>query len=1032
MPLLKGACFAFALAAASLFHATPAQAAGTPVDFNRDITPILANNCFKCHGPDGKERKGGTKELKLRLDRQEGAYANYHGVIPIVPGQPDKSELVTRISSTDPNEIMPPANSGKKLTARQIELLKAWVAQGGRYARHWSYVKPVRPALPEVKNKSWARNGIDAFILARLEKEGLSPQPEADRYTLIRRLALDITGLPPTVEEVDEFVKDTRPDAYEQLVDRLLAKPAYGEQWSRMWLDLARYADSDGYASDTPRTIWAYRDYVINSFNQNKPFDQFTIEQIAGDLLPNPTQEQIVATAFHRNTMTNTEGGTTREEFRNAAIVDRVNTTMAVWMGTSMACCQCHDHKYDPLPQKDYFRLFAILNNTEDADRPDEEPTAKFYTPSQSEQRSKLQGEIAALEKTLKTPSAALLAGQERWEKAFPLDVQWQSPGADVKAQETASPASRNGTASDTYTIEVPLTDSQLAAIRLVTVSDEKTARKGKKGAGKDHVVTRVRVSIVPEAPAASSDLPRPKVPSKITQLALVEVYADEETSGYELAAVLRDPAPKPKKAVAKDKKKMDKPGWLVSAAGGKPHFLTLLPRVPANIPEGSKLVISIEQSSPAHFRALVTSDARAGELARAPLDVVKALAVKADGRTAAQSSTVTQYYLANVAPELKTERAQLPRLKQQLDDMKQVTVPVMRELAGNARKTFIQFRGNYLSLGDEVTPGVPETLGALPAGMKADRLGLARWLVDDNNPLTARVIANRYWEQIFGIGIVRTSEEFGSQGEQPTHPELLDWLATEMVRGKWDRKRFVKLLVTSATYRQSSRVSPELVQRDPDNRLLARGPRFRMSAEMVRDQALALSGLLSHKMFGPSVRPPRPSAGLTAAFGGGLDWEPSPGEDRYRRGIYTEARRTSPYPSTSTFDAPSREICTLRRVRTNTPLQALVTLNDPVYIEAAQALARKMAAAGSTPKEKVVAGFRACMARPPHEVEINRLIELYDEAHESFAQDAKKAADMATNPIGPLPKGADAVDLAAWTTVANVMMNLDEVVMRR
>ena len=487
MSVFRSNRFALVMAGMGLLGLAPVGAAAAPLVFDRDVRPILANSCYKCHGPDAKERKGGTKERKLRLDIQEGAYATYDGVTPIVPGQVDKSALVTRITSTDPEEKMPPPTSGKKLSPHDIEVLKTWVAQGAKYTKHWAYVKPVRSPLPDVKDKGWVKNPIDAFILARLEQEGLTPQPQADRYTLARRLSLDLTGLPPTVEEVDAFVNDKSADAYEKLVDRLLARPAYGEHWARMWLDLARYADSDGYATDAMRTIWAYRDYVINSFNENKPFDQFTIEQIAGDLLPNPTQEQIIATAFHRNTMTNTEGGTTREEWRNAAIVDRVNTTMSVWMGTSMACCQCHDHKYDPLPQKDYFRLFAILNNTEDADRADEEPNLKFFSTSQAQQRAKLQADIAALEKSMTTPTPALLASQERWEKSFPLDLKWQTlkpqtlksaGGAEMTAQDDSSIVVGQSGATDTYTIELPLTDNRLSAIRLETVVDEKPERQ--------------------------------------------------------------------------------------------------------------------------------------------------------------------------------------------------------------------------------------------------------------------------------------------------------------------------------------------------------------------------------------------------------------------------------------------------------------------------------------------------------------------------------------------------------------------------
>ncbi|HLX65261.1 MAG TPA: DUF1553 domain-containing protein [Planctomycetota bacterium] len=1136
-----------------------AHAAERPVDFNRDIAPVLSNTCFKCHGPDGKERKGGTKAHPLRLDTEDGATADYAGSIPIVPGHPEKSALVARVTSTDADEIMPPPKSGKSLNPQQIELLKKWVEQGAKYAKHWSYVKPARPALPEVGRVSgapdWPRNGLDNFILARLEKENLKPQPEADRYALIRRVSLDVTGLPPTIEEVDAFVNDKSPDAYEKLVDRLLAKPAYGEHWARLWLDLARYADSGGYASDTPRTIWAFRDYTIKSFNENKPFDQFTVEQIAGDLLPNPTDEQLIATAFHRNTMTNTEGGTTREEFRNAAVVDRVNTTMAVWMGTSFNCAQCHDHKYDPLPQKDYFRFFAIFNNSEDADRADEEPTFKFLSQQQVEQKRKLEAELAALESKLTTPTPETLKSQAVWEKNFPLELKWTP-----LTESSIGIAVDGGKTTDTVSGKLGADVKRINAIRIEALPGG--AAKNEKSA----VVTRVHASIVP--PAATSiegQFVRVELSGKATHLMLAEVQvfsggenvalkgtasqistdyggdakraidgntdgdyfksnsvshtgigdnlwwevdlkrehaiegitvwnrtdggngaklkdahvivldktrsevwrgeikdppsqskaldtggartiqfasalADAEHNGYDADAVVRDADPKNAKN-AKKNPKADKPGWNINFADGKTHALTLIASAPADVPAGATLHVSILQDGlrkldddlKERFRISTTSDARAAEWSRTPENVVQAIVVSPDKRSPAQRDELTHFYLSTLAPELKTERANLVSLKKQLDEMKPNSVPVMRELAGDKRrKTKIQFRGNYLSLGDEVSEGVPAAFHPLAPGAPVNRFALAKWLVDENNPLTPRVIANRYWEQVFGIGLVRTSEEFGSQGEPPSNPELLDWLATELIAQKWDMKRFVKLLVTSAAYRQSSKVTPELIERDPDNRLLSRGPRFRMSAEMVRDQALACSGLLSSKMYGPSVKPPRPSAGLTAAFGGNLDWETSKGEDKYRRALYTEVRRTAPYPSTATFDAPSREICTLRRVRTNTPLQALVTLNDPVYVESAQALARRMAASAGSPREKAVVGFRACLARPPNELELDRLIKLYDETHVAFLKDLKSATSLATMPLGPAPAGADVAELAAWTTVANVMMNLDEFLMKR
>jgi mono/diheme cytochrome c family protein len=777
-----GTC-AFWIAAGVGGLCAAASPAADAVEFSRQIRPILANNCFACHGPDDKAR-----QADLRLDLREAALGQRGGPKAIIPGDSTASPLIQRITATDADERMPPPG-GKKLTPAEIDLLTRWVREGAKYSQHWSYVRPVRPPLPQVHDRSGVKNPIDAFVLARLEREGLGPSPAADRLVLVRRVALTLTGLPPTLEEVDRFVKDASPDAYERLVDRLLDQPSYGEHWGRMWLDLARYADSVGYVSDEPREIWAYRDYVIRSFNANKPFDRFTIEQLAGDVLPNPTEEQIVATAFHRNTPTNNEGGTDDEEFRNVAVVDRVNTTMSVWMGTTMACAQCHNHKYDPITQQEYFQFFAFFNNTEDADRPDEQPLYSFYLDDQKRQRAGLEAEIAALESKVKPP-------------AKPTDE-------DQK--------------------------------RLKELKDK-------------------------------------------------------------LAAI-------------------------------KPH-----------------------------------------------------------------------------------------------------TVPILRELPPDKRRTtFVHRRGNFLDHGPQVAPGVPAIFPPLAPKAPANRLGLAQWLVDERNPLTARVVVNWHWEKVFGTGIVATGEDFGVQGEAPSHPELLDWLAVEVVEKHWDLKYLVRMLVTSAAFRQSSRVTPETLERDPDNRLLARGPRFRLDAEVIRDEALAASGLLSRKMFGPSVRPVQPSFGLTAAFGGGMDWQNSEGEDAHRRGLYTTWRRTNPYPSMMTFDAAGRETCTVRRTRTNTPLQALVTLNDPVYVEAAQALARRMVnEGGSTSSEKARYGFRLCVSRPPSDAELARLVQLHEEARSRYAKVPEQAQRMATVPLGKLPPGADAAELAAWTVVGNVLLNLDEMFMAR
>jgi hypothetical protein len=760
----------------------PFAQSADPVDFNRDVRPILSKNCFPCHGADA-----GTRAGKMRLDQRDSATKpNKKGIAAIVPGAPDKSDLVRRITTKDERDHMPPPEAKNTPTPEQIALLTRWVREGGAYADHWAFVKPQQSPLPAVKDSDWPRNGIDHFVLARLEKMGLKPTPEADRYVLLRRVSLDLRGLPPTPQEIAEFEKDTSPDAYEKAVDRLLNDVRFGERWARPWLDLARYADSAGYGSDPLRpNMWRYRDWVIDAFNRNLPYDQFTIEQIAGDLLPNATLDQKIATAFHRNTMTNTEGGTDREEFRVAAVKDRVNTTMQVWMGLTMGCAQCHSHKYDPITQKEYYRFVAIFNQTADNDQPDERPTIPAPTTTQIEQNRKIDARIAELNK----------------------DV----VGKSIFNVET----------------------------------------------------------------------------------------------------------------------------WPTRAA--------------------------IEQL----FRS----------------------------------------------------RAQV------------IALPIMVELPANAhRKTFVMVKGNFLNKGEEVQPGVPESFPALKE-TTPDRLALARWLLAPENPLTARVAVNRFWAQLWGTGIVATEEDFGTQGELPSHPELLDWLALEYQRRNWDTKAMLRLMVTSAAYRQSSKVSPEALAADPKNRMFTRGPRFRLEAEMVRDQALALSGLLSGKIGGPSVYPPQPSGLWQAAFNGQRTYPTSTGEDRYRRGMYTFWRRTIPYPSMTTFDAPSRETCTVRRIRTNTPLQAFVTLNDPVYVEAAQALARRiLKEGGATTEERAKYALRLVLGRPPVAEQVKQIVELFESERANYVKDGKRALSLATDPLGSLPAGMDAVDSAAWTVVANVLLNLDSV----
>ena len=1127
-----------------------ASVAEEKIDFNRQIRPLISNACVACHGPDDQERKA-----DLRLDTFDGATMDLGGYAAVVPGKPDESEMLLRILSEDDEEVMPPPKKGKRFTPEQADLIRRWIAQGGRYEKHWSYNPPVKTEVPSVADPTWPANEIDRFLLARLEKEGLKPSPGADRHTLARRLSIDLTGLPPAWSEVEAFVKDSSPEAYAKYVASLLAKPAFGEHWAQQWLDLARYADSSGYPSDQPREIWGYRDWVIGALNRNLPFDRFTIEQIAGDLLPDPTEDQLIATAFHRNTMTQNEGGTSDEEFRNAAIIDRVNTTMAVWMGTTMACAQCHTHKFDPITQHEYFSVYAILNQSADADRKDETPVHSFFTADQRAKRALLEKEIGDLEKRFASPDPAWLSGFEKWDASFPRNLSWQSPKPD---KATTAPAEAGATVSGDGTVtlaknldkasqivELPLNGGPLHAVRLETMPAP--------GFG-NFVLTAVKAEVVPPSDAAGpkARYVRIELPGKarLLQLAEVEVFSAganvaikgkaSQSSQYQDAAAARAidgktdgdyyklsvahtnqednpwwevdlggtfpldrivvwnrtdggtairlerftltvldekrapvwkqptlPAPKDKAEFALGGPRpltfatatadyeqsgfpaasllkpaaADNPGWAVAGATDRPHELVLTLAKPQEVAAGSRLRVTLEQQSVhakhllGRFRIGVTGDAGVSKRLAVPAPALAVLDKAAGGRSEAERKTLTDHYLREIAPEAAKERALLVAARKELEAIKPSTVPIMRELAEKERReTKVQLRGNWQNLGDVVGPAVPAAFHPLPDKAPKNRLGLGQWLASRDNPLTARVVVNRYWEAIFGTGIVSTSEEFGSQGELPFHPELLDWLAVDFMEHGWDVKRLLTQLVSTRAYRQESGVTPELKERDPENRLLARGPRFRPSGELLRDQALAVGGILSAKMGGPGVRPMAPNLGLSTAFGRSNDWTVSEGEDRHRRSVYTEVRRNGAYAGFTTFDAPNREVCTIRRGRTNTPLQAFVTMNDPVYVEANQAFARRLAAevkAGDA-AAKVRQAYRIALAREADESEVATLTRLHGEALAVFKTDAEAAKKMATEPIGPAPEGADLADLAAWTATANVIMNLDEFLMRR
>jgi hypothetical protein len=996
--------------------------AAAKVDFMRDVQPILERRCYECHAE--KKQKSG-----IRLDRKTSVFKGGDSGKPaVVAGKSGESPLIQRVVSTDPDELMPP--KGEKLSEAQIAVLRAWIDQGAQWPddgvaekKHWAYERPIRHPLPKVKNPKWPRNGLDYFVLERLEQEKFKPSPEADRATLIRRASLDLIGLPPTLNEVEEFVSDQSTNAFEKVVDRLLASPHYGERWTRPWLDLARYADTAGYESDQRRTMWPWRDWVISALNRNMPFDQFTIEQLAGDLLPNATREQKVATGFHRNTMTNNEGGTDDEEFRHEAIVDRVNTTMSAWMATTMNCAQCHNHKYDPLMMKEYYQIYAFLNNTADSDKQDDRPTMKVPTHEQEIELAKRRDALKVAEKKFNEAAAKpeIADAQSKWEQVtIAALTNWQTldpieftslGGATLEKQASkAILVSGANPSNDTYQISALVTPGTVTGFRLevLETGELKELGRGKNG----HFVLR----------AFEASL---RTEREANALKFSKASADFSEKNFDVKNLLSG--------------KED--GWTIATSDPRTRvrrsaYFTL--EKPLRIETNATLSFTLKHNDKyaganlKRFRLYATSADEVGAPAGVPNDVRPILLAAPDKRDDKQRPKLKEHF-QSVAPELKEVRETLAsarKAEKELNDSIPI-VAVLEELS-KPRETHMLMRGSFLSKGERVEPGVPAVLNPLNTNQPINRLAFAKWLVDTNNPLTARVMMNRFWEQFFGIGIVETSEDFGTQGEPPSHPKLIDWLATEFMRNGWDVKAMHKLIVTSATYQQSSKASSEMFQRDPYNRLLARGPRRRLEAEMVRDQALTVSGLLSRKLGGAPVMPPQPD-GVWQMVYSSDKWETSKGEDKFRRGLYTFWRRTSPYPSMVSFDAPSREFCVVRRTRSNTPLQALTLLNDPVYVECAQALAQRMLnEGGATPEQRAAYGLRLCIARNAKADEVKKLAALAEKGLARYKEDSDSAAKFVKFAGAEAKEKTDSAELAAWTVVANVLLNLDEFVMKQ
>jgi mono/diheme cytochrome c family protein len=1005
-----------------------------PVDYVRDIKPILVKHCNACHGPQ-KQSSG------LRLDQVGLAVEGGDRGAAVVPGHSEESLLFLAITGRGDVESMPFEEPA--LSAEDIARIRRWIDQGAgapqddygqgrarRQSDHWAFQPIRRPAVPAVENSTQVDNPIDAFIVARLEREGLGLSAEADRVTLIRRLSLDLLGLPPSIAEVDAFLADHQPGAYERVVDRLLASPHYGERWGRHWLDLARYADSNGFTIDGPRSIWKYRDWVIDAINADLRFDQFVIEQLAGDLLPGAARDQVVATGFHRNTLVNEEGGTDDEQFRVDAVVDRANTTGTVFLGLTIGCAQCHEHKFDPIAQKEFYQFFAFFNNTEDVNTV--VPELSLPNVAQAEEQQRLDLVAATATEALREYDAKIADGQDDWEQrvaAMP-SVHWtvldpvefvSEAGAMITERDDKSlTVGGNGNipANDTYRITADVDLPRITALRLEVLTGPDLPSNGP-GLSDDgnFVLSEFSVSATPlQAPATPAGQPQ----SVDFATCVADWSQDGSAAEY---CIDGDP----------------KTGWSIGVKQGQgvanvDREVIFVPQQVMAHSGGLRLTVRIEQSSgdPKHllgrFRILATSDAVDAQIT--PDSVRRLVAADRESRTPEQAVVLTAAYASTNADRrpLIDRVNEVTRLQKELV----LAIPtslVLRERE-EVRETHLMIRGDFLRKGARVRPDVPSVLPPLRAGIEQpNRLDLARWLVGADNPLTARVAANRHWQRFFGLGFVETENDFGLQGTLPTHPELLDWLADEFQRQDWSIKRLHRLIVTSVTYRQSSQATDTIRRQDQSNRLLARQSRLRFEAETVRDVWLAVSGRLSRQIGGPGVYPPQPD-GINLLTQVSKAWPESHGEERYRRGMYTYFWRSNPYPFLSTFDAPNGTSACTRRARSNTPLQALTLSNGRTFVEIAQEFAVRIVEQGSGDDAgRVRFGYRVCLSREPDDFEIDRLTGFLNQQRASFAENSTEAEAAA--PTGLLRAGIAPAEAAAWTAVARVLLNLDEFITR-
>lgn len=1007
---VKLAAIGCLLAAGFLVTARSAAQSGA-VDFDRDINPILKARCAQCH--NAQRAMGG-----LRLDTRE------HALRVLNPTRSSESRLVHRILGEGGEPRMPMV--GDPLTPDQISLIKRWIDEGAVWAesqsaatqsgsKHWAFVAPSRPAPPQVRNSAWVRTPIDSFVLAELEKRSFSPSKQADRVTLIRRLSLDITGLPPSIEDVDRFVSDKSPEAYEKLVDQLLASPHYGEKWARWWLDSARYADSNGFEKDRARSIWPYRDWVISAMNRDLSFDRFTTEQLAGDLLPNASLDQRIATGFLRNSMINEEGGVDPEQFRIEGIIDRVDAVGKAFLGLTISCAQCHSHKFDPIPHEDYYKFFALLNN-------DDEPEIEVPDAKLKATRADLASRIAKVQDNLLASDPSLRTSFANWEERektleqpawTPLQVTELAGSNGVKGDllpDNSVRVRRYVYGDANYIVKLKTSLKGITGLRLELLTDPNLPRTGP-GISSDGMCVLSEISVTASSPS------KPEVKEKV---AISGATADFSQSGFPVEQTL-DGNPKT--------------GWGIDsgpARRNQPRQAVFALKSPVGYDDGSELTVQLLQKIGkslviGRFRLSATTgvDPKVDPI---PVSIRRILETPREKRTETQRRELLTHYLGTDPKYAEASRSIDEAFKQWPYG------PTTLALAAcsTPRVTRLFKRGDWKRPGDVIEPGTPSFLHELPEGAPHNRLGLAEWIVDARNPLTARVIVNRVWQQYFGAGLVATPEDFGTRCEKPSHPDLLDWLAVEFRESGWSFRKLHRLIVTSAVYMQESGVNAKILEADPLNRYLERAPRIRSDAEVIRDIALSASGLLSSKIGGPSVFPPIPDGVLTLGYGDPMKWVTSEGEDRYRRGMYTFWKRSVPYPSLAVFDMPNADVACTRRARSNTPLQALTLLNDAVFVEAAQALALRAWKSGSDDRSRMIHAFRLCLSREPDEFELRQLLSALQVQYNNFASNTASAVYVSSSDVEKLVEGVDLHKIAAWTMISRTLLNLDETMTKR